>query len=64
MDHIIAIGGDWFYTGLDIKKYHHGERGSITKELEQIKEIVQEEPVALAGRDSLYGKFATKTRRH
>jgi hypothetical protein len=26
------------------------KRGSITKELEQIKEIVKEEPVALAGR--------------
>jgi hypothetical protein len=35
---------------MDIKKYTMVKRGSITKELEQIKEIVREGPVALAGR--------------
>ena len=48
-DHIMSNWEEWF-TRMDIKKYTMVKRGSITKELEQIKEIVKEEPVALAGR--------------
>ena len=48
-DHIMRNWEDWF-NRMDIKKYTLVKRGSITKELEQIKEIVKDEPVVLAGR--------------
>ncbi len=38
------------FATMDVKKYTLVKRGSITKELEQIKELVKEEPVVLAGR--------------
>jgi len=48
-DHIMRNWEEWF-TKMDVKKYTLVKRGSITKELEQIKEIVKGEPVVLARR--------------
>ncbi|HTJ49875.1 MAG TPA: caspase family protein [Cyclobacteriaceae bacterium] len=40
-DHIMSIWEDWFNT-IGIRKYTLIKRGSITKELEQIKSVIQE----------------------
>ena len=48
-DHIMRNWEEWF-AKMDVKKYTMVKRGSITKELEQIKEIVKNDPVVLARR--------------
>jgi hypothetical protein len=48
-DNVMRNWEDWFHR-MEIKKYTLVKRGSITKELEQIKEIVSQPPVALAKR--------------
>jgi hypothetical protein len=46
-DHIMTIWEDWF-TQIGVKNYTLIKRGSITKELEQIKEIIEEKPETIA----------------
>lgn len=48
-DHVMSIWDDWF-RDIGIQKYTLIKRGSITKELEQVKEIVQDPPRTLAKR--------------
>ena len=47
-DHIMGVWEEWF-DKIGVKKYTLIKRGSITKELEQIKELVAEKPLAAAG---------------
>jgi hypothetical protein len=48
-DHIMSVWEDWF-TKIGVKKYTLVKRGSITKELEQIKEIISPKQVTVASR--------------
>ncbi len=48
-DHIMEVWEDWF-TKMGVKQYTLVKRGSITKELEQIKEIISPKPSTIAGR--------------
>ncbi len=48
-DNIMHNWEDWFQS-MDIKKYTLVKRGSITKEVEQIRGIVSDKPVTLARR--------------
>lgn len=46
-DHVMGIWQEWF-TNMGIKKYTLIKRGSITKEIEQIRELIEEEPLTIA----------------
>lgn len=48
-DHVMEIWQEWF-DGMGVEKYTLIKRGSITKELEEVKELVSAKPVSLAGK--------------
>lgn len=48
-DRVMGIWQDWF-DDMGIKNYTLIKRGSITKEMEQVRDLLQTKPVTLAGR--------------
>jgi hypothetical protein len=46
-DRVMAVWQDWFHE-IGIKDYTLIKRGSITKEMEQVRELLQAKPVVLA----------------
>jgi hypothetical protein len=49
-DRIMAVWEDWF-NRIGVKEYTLIKRGSITKELEQVKEIISVKPTDMASKD-------------
>lgn len=48
-DRVMAVWQEWF-DSMGVENYTLIKRGSITKELEQVRDLVGEKPLALAGR--------------